>query len=1800
MGFPVNAEIRTVISTFWMCLQVAVGQSLENVGIGNYSGIITHTGASYQALSTQADYSVPNNGAAATTLTCRMGFQLIDGGGGIVAGETFTTPFTLFIPAGETASGTQSVSLASVPLVADAPYRVVARLYRQTSPTTYAGFGVPVTGSEYRWKVVDAGSSAGVVAWVNTPLALARNYAVATIAAGESFQVAVQGVIGRLDLTDAAVTSDNYNVYLDATITGDQVGDVPLVNARTTLAVALANHTAAGGPAAVALNQTLDLQPLGQLDSTDSYTITIVLRYAGPDNAEVLGYTASLGSQTLLHFNGTLLFGSTSTQIQSFEDSPVAGAITFGTSAAATIAIPPGGAVLTGQPAFTFTSDPGTLQVLLLPDGTAQAIVGAVTVSGPGPTDTDAVNGITFSRTGITLDPDAGIVATLSVTFPAGFGVANGPGKRRLRGNFPVNNVALDGSLRPSGVMTLSPSAISADQLYAVHEDLPLAFASFGIDWDVGAGTLTVHRISTYNVRAYELNQLDSEAATLDDPSAAIHPSNDGYFRNPASDAGLDIVITADAQGRAVLTTAQIDLPPSNFTAHFPAGTNVAWTQPGVVVISNGAIDATQSSLPGASDAVFTTSPGAPSNPSPVASDAFTFTPGDAAWTFTTDGGLHAEGGIVAAPLRWGARDAAHFASVTDNFTSASAHLPGPVLRGTDATTTNDNRPGELLLSGHGQPGDASYIERCGAANYLTGLADYAGVNFRVAADGTQNATSLIGNASVGPYPLRGTCKYYARTAGISGIHEAVTSAFAAQAGGFVVYGFALSLNNYQLALRDNAEVDSLVSGTVNVPGAHGQAGFAQPFDKMKFTSKGDPSELILPDPNSFEQTLAYWNAKLYPATVEFQPHPTIPSLFALVFGGDVLLSGVVKDPIHGALGFLPSGQLVAAANGFPGVNSRLKPPKLLALHGTGSYRDPSLPGFNVHPVSDIYFNDPNAAGAPDAGFVAFAGTVDVPFFQDLRVHVLARANGGSTSVRAGWSDGTGANFFNNAKFDSSNRGFPPGITCAQYENDTEPNDYFDPNGDAAHQTHNPYNVMANQSWLHFVDFAMPVTWDPALRRFVSSLPEQRDFLVLNSQRVLKQLTPSGAEIRFGLQFNNIPRLNLASLVIDEQEVSNELINLIPNGPDLVAGTQAFKKLLNNQSDDLINAAVSAALDGVINAFFDQLTNAGAHSAQDAVNQLNALIGVAGDSLRGQMSTSLGGIIGDVGTANTVMNDFSDALTKINAGLGTADQLLAKDGNGKRGAFVTSTVNLALQTAGVPANERAQITDPVDTLINGDLRSTLDDVQDAVQEVHSLSNSAQGLVNDVRGVTQAALDTANAATGLPDQVLGSMRDYLANAAKNDPTGQYLSEVDLAKLKSDLKTAAMDAIRQSGFVADLQGTIRDAVEPLHDEYAAAFDQIFGVLNDVVHSALQEVSDTVVDQVNENLGKINRTVGQFSDTLKMTKVTGDAHIIGDVLDSAHIDSDLSLHVGGEVSLRGTLDFKRYHGDQPQPGCAIGGSPDGRMQITLGGDGNSSIAGCPPVHVKALGQYTMTASGNPLAVSGALSVEAGVHFDILSLKDAEFDFAFGALDNYIYTDVAGSILIFDADVKAFMGRTSDPAVLQKTDPLLGDVFAKLGLPAVSAANPMTGFYFNAVGDVALNRLLGIPDDVVTLKGRGGQGRFAFVNDRFADPSQFKVIPGMRWDVGLTVGIGPVTAGAELTALGGLDPLGLLQTGNAADIALSLFNPLNGGIHGDIASDFSVSGPFGFKKDFHFNAQGNYLPLPPPGTFFVNKLDF
>jgi hypothetical protein len=1763
-----------------------------NVLIPNYSGILVQAGGVLPAIPVQADYVV-NNFSSTKLLsgTYRVGFQLLDAGGNPMSPEAFSASFGVILPPLAADQGTVTATLAPAGLVTGTPYHVGTHVYVNQSGT-WVPAGFPGSSDNYQFTIIPVGTDSGVVAWMNAAT-VTRAYAVATAPGSDSFQVLAEGVLGRLDQPTQPVTTDAYQLFLNLTLTGARTGSIPLTNPRITVPVAVANHAADSGPAAVLINQTLDLRPAVQLDSTDSYTIQVAMSHAGPDGVEVPDQTQELAGQRLLHFNGTLLVGTMAATLSSLGTDPVPEGTVNGVGENTEIVIGDNGAILNAIPAYTL--QPGqNLHVLLGIDGTATASDPASVV----PASATPVNvaGVQFTLDGMTVDATGGHATGGTVRFPAGFGIASDPTVRRLNGDFPLGPLNLDAALNPTGVIELTPFALNAAALYAVHEDLPEQFTASSISWDTAAGTFAVHRTDMRHVRADETQALAALPLVPENLVAKMRPSNDGYLASPGTGAGRDVVVRADAQGRAVLDDATIDLPQGQFTAHFPAGVTIAWTGQGQLVIKGGAVDVTQSTLPGAADTLFSTLPGAPNLNLIGGSETLDFTTVD--WHFTPDGGLHAEGTIPSNTLRWGARNATDFAQSAGQFTTAAAYMPGAALRGTVAVTPLDMRPGELLLSGQGQPGDPTYVERPLTSGYAAGLADYPGLNLRATGAGAQTATSLLDDAVLGPYGLSAASKYYLRQAGVSGIHVADPAFFGGGGVALTMDGFHLTLTDYQLAFLDNSPRDSRVAGTVDVPGALGKPGFSVAFSKLGFDSQGHPHDVALVEAG--DKPLTYWHAQFHPLTAEFVATPTVPMATALVFGAEVLLPGIIQEPVRGGLGFFPNGNLVTAANGIPGVNSRLKPPKTLSLHGTGSLNNPAIPAFSVQPVTDFYFNDPAVASPPADGFVAFAGTIHVPFFQDLKVHVLARADTGRTAVRAGWSDGK-SDFFNNHYFDSNNVGFPTGVTYPVYVNEDEPPNftYYD-ESDVTHTNRNPYNPIARQSWLGFVDFAMPVKWDPAQRIFLSSVPEDRRFLVLNSQRTIQKLTPSGAEIRIGLQFNKLPRLSLTSLFIDDREATQELIQLIPQGKQLADALDSFGKLLNGNSDQLVEDGVDTAVDSFLDYLFS--ANGPLHGVADAAGAAAVLNGAASPAFnqaRIELVNRLSGVVGAITDANSIAGKISDALNTIDGGLSTADQLLQKDSQGNRGTFIADAVNAA-KTLGLQSADVDSVSGSITAELNGELAPTLDDIQGTLDQVHSLSQSARGFVDDARQVMQGALQVANGAGALPDQMLAGMHDYFAKA--HDPTGQMLAELGPAQLRAALKSAIHDTIRESDFLAQIQQTVRDLAESLHEQYGSAYEQLFGVFNDVVRSGLEELNNQVVDHLNDTVGKINRAYGAFSQSLELSKAEGNLHILGDVVDSAHINATLGLHVPDRVTLIGTLDFKHSQADQAVPPCAFG-VPDGRMQITVSASGDASLGGGAPAHAEVHGQYTMNAQGEPLAVTGGLSLSADVHVDIVSLKKADFEFAFGQYDNYIRAEGAGSILVFDVTTRAFFGKTCDANLVKWIDPQLDELFANLNnWPAVSTNHPLIGYYTMADGDVILNRIVDIPDSVVTVKVGGGTGNFMFVT-----PDLASLILGMHWRYAAGVGAAGVSGGAEFKALGALGPIHLLTDNGLPAIADTFSDffkdPLNllpGVIHGKLTLEAKAWGVT-FPADLSFTATGHYVPpplVPPPGGFLVNKV--
>lgn len=1775
----------------------------SGAGIGSftdYTGFALQDGAgNFQGLPVAAPCQLVGT-SIFTTFKVRAGFTLMDGGNMAVGAETFTATETRLVGPHATLNLTLSTVLVPTGIAEGASYRLVAQLYRERSgaPGVWDPLGPARWSLPYRFAFAVAGQEAGTTAWLRE-ITLEREFAIANRPGFEGLRFHVHGVLGRgVGLADPPAV-EPVTFQLALVLGGATGGVVPLQQSRVTLTYPLANHSPTGGPVAVTFNETIEVVPAGPLDPSDVYSLVATPVVTEPDGSERATLPAMIAGQKLLFFNGTLRFGAVATELRALDGTNGGNGPAPGGGELATIYLPAGGIVHPTVAGYT-AGAPGGLSVALRPDGTADALAAVTWTAAPG-AERGVVNGVRFRRGTVTLDDTGFSASPLHVQLPAGLGLTDSPTSRRHKAEHAVPTGRLDETLAPRGLVVMRASDLGVARLYAAHEALPLVFETARITWDVASGDFAVAREDTRHTQAPELDRLDVVRGAT---GLWLRPSNEQYYRRPLPGPHPEIVFRADAAGRAVVYDALVELQPGDFYAHFPMIARIAWTGAGAVQWRNGIVAPAESSLTAAAafpyayttDCGVACAGGGAGTPAEFA----LFTPAGN-WEFTVDGGLRAAGTIGAAPLRWGGRPGGTYAHETEPFTDARVLLAGHVLHAAFATTEDDQRPGALLEAGHAAPFDESLVERPRTPGYAQGFADYPGLNFRVGADGAKTAQSRLGDRPLGPYALAGTSKYYFRLEGVSGIHEAVTASFTALLGGLEIYGFPMTLDGLRLSYLDNRNRDSRIAGDVAVRGVKGHPGFSQDFTNLALRCGGELGELTLPQPNAAPHTLHYWRAQFLAHRAEFVPTGTTcaPTGAVLVFGADVSLPRIVKEPLPGALGFHSDGHLVTAADAkvlnIVGVDSRLRRPTRISLHGNGSNQDATRPGFVVTPIADLYFNDARPADAPDEGFVSIAGTIDVPFFEDLRVHVLARATGGDTFVRGGWTD-AGRTFFTHADFDAANRGFPPTGDLRAYLGDSG----FDP--------------VARKDWHGLATFAFPVRWNPLRREFNGTRSPEAEFLVLTSEQLLERLTPSGADLRFGMHFTGLPRVNLAALVIDADEGLGQIVQHLPGGGDLVTAAKTLEQLLAGRSDQLIDQTIDAQVESFLTAEVVP-----ALAALQSAAEAQAYFAGNAVPLGGALRTQLDGLAGTAASTDTILREVDAALGKLDTGLAAADGLLRKGANapfqllpdGPRGQFLAASVALAGGQAG-GLDLAAEI--------NGPLKGTLDEVHREIVALHDAVGATRGTLDSVRAALQAALAAANGATGLGPQGVEAMRRYFETAALNDAAGRFLVEQaptaaeSRAKVHAELRRLVRDRVHASAFARDLRAALKDLLEPLRDDYRTALDRVNDGLNGLVRDAIASGVGDLANELKGPAADANKAIGAFKDTLELAKLNGTAHIDGDTLTAAHIDAALGLHFPDAVRISGWLDYRHYKSGQPDYD-GIPAPAEGRVEVILHAEGKAELADNPPIQATLEGRYAMAPDGSPRAIGGLFDFTSDLQFDNFSLKNLRLEFAFGDRDNYVYGRGQGSVWFIDCDARVFMGRTVKQSVLERVDRDLGPLLGQFGFTQIDYLNPVSGIYCNADGEGSLNEFFGIPDTpLLKIKGRGGEGTFAFLNDRMLTFKPLvdgaKLIVGKRIRRGLDVKLGPVGAGAELIALGALDPLSpLTGAKDPLDVAGSIFQQgglLKGAITGRFTAEFTVGvWPLEatLEKEFRFTASGAYTPpplAPPPGFIYVNEIDF
>lgn len=1561
-------------------------------------------------------------------------------------------------------------------------------------PTNLSLSGVQAPGNTYvHFPSTDA-ASLQIVAEMSGA-AYTQRFRVQTAASASSdsgFTIAPTIDLYRYD--EAVASAANINVRFTVTMQDDLGNAVALETSvfdRT--ATSVQPYTLSGGfpfftyspNAQIGLAVSpLTVKPSGQLDPVNrTYTATVKVAYedmAGVYTGVLNG--AATAASRLVDLNGQLYFGSIATTFSDVTNDPASAAgVVAGGRLPTTLTVAAANGTIDGAgSAYKFGGVATTVGV----DASGDAYFtggGSVPVAGPA-TDSDTLNSINFTRQSMSLS-SAGLKAgTLIVSLPPGVGYTASAGTRQFDATLSQSAVPLDQSLNPSGAVSFAGGRLT-------EESKPVEFAVSGIDWTGSAGTFTATVTGVTPVRKAGLDALFANRLKLADVSSATKAANDHVYLGANAVAGGTLTIGLDSNKNGTLTTRLI-LGASKFYPHMPCADVTDSSQD--VSYVNGVIDiAADKVLPASSSLGGVAAFDIPHNRAcadkPDATPAcgaapdtarVRFTPSGGVLRFTRDGGLQGDGATDDAiaggdfRLKWGQdpTDVAKYAhSLNTLFSGGSYLMAGSSLiggiKGTGSTAPGVSTSawmgaGSLLYSGVDRAVVAAdNVVRPGTASYLEAdaqIADYAGVNFRVSDIGAATAASRIAGTPTPPYNLAVRSQYYARNAGVSGVHEAQTFNES-----MLLYGYPVDFTAFKFSYLDNFNERSLTSASITLPSP---AGFTIAFEELSLTCPGGLIGAKVDSAVGLE--LLYWdNAPITPLSLRFETSgacdPGAPAV--LVLGVEARCE-LFANKLCGELGFRPSGQIATRTDGGEPFDSRLKVPAV-GLPGPGSKT------YAFTPCQDAYFNSQNKPGAPATGFLSLAGSVDVPFFKDLDWHVHTKAKyipglpPSLYAVASGWTDGADT-FFNNVFFDAGNKGFAGGNAEGYRQSSAEGSDYA---------------VTAEQDWLGITDaFHYDLRWNEGGRAF-SSDDVTKDFFVATLTHRAKYLCPETAELTFGLEYDGLPQLNIAGLATGALDAGvgytqNVIDALGSTATDqLLGGIDAGKDLLSNELENLIAPVV----DGAIMTSVDELLNAlyglpGSASVQitsaDAADALQTRVRNAGGAVRQGIDDAFAAT--GVGTASALADE---KLAAVQGGVAT----LVADPNGLlRTAGVKKLVSSlvareAPQFISLIAGELAgaALDDVINSPALGQVRGSLVDANTVLSQMRSrITDPSTGIAAQLQDAVSAEI------AGLTDSIADSIEDELGHYAVGASID--LPEVPRVQLRAYIRQEIIDHLIESQILGVLQTQLRhyaqDAVAAVTNQLDNGLQQVNGTLRDVIATRLAEVDESINGEI----------LGPMSDMIGSGRLNGYAHIEGDSLSMLRVDGLFRFKVPDDLELKAYLQIRKLTSDNAG-GCVPAGAT--ANEILIGAE-KVPLKWLSPDLVASLGVKFTLMGGDPIGLGGFFDMSGGpLSFEAFQINDMNAALAFGAIDgdpfkaeNYLAASADLTIGEYGMAGGVFFGRSCSLDPIALIDP---EVAGVLGAP------PFTGAYLYGEARLPVNELIGIPSTcMLNLVVGAGAGVFFF----------------------------------------------------------------------------------------------------------------
>jgi hypothetical protein len=1429
------------------------------------------------------------------------------------------------------------------------------------------------------------------------------------------------------------------------------------------------------------------------------------------------GQVAPGGCPPLPELTGVLRFGNATAQFVPDTAALAASAVPPslpGTVAQVQVPLGAAGGWLTGFPDHRIG---GTLTGHVSPQGDIVVTDPvAVQFTGAGP-DIATLAGVQLVRQGITLGPAGAVAGQLKLYFPAGLGVALEPlGKntlvRAVRGAVP-----LDPSLNPADPMELVRSDFTSDltstTLYPMLDRVPVRFATPSILYTPSAGRFSfIAAAPPVFHREPQLAILFNQIVNQH-PGAEIPASNDFPFLAARETLGAIRVGTRPG-GAAAVVSLSLALDPQKFGGtgttvwmHHPA-LSVTWSQASESRFSifNDSVDEQSSGLRGAGESVSWYAQGVASvgcegeaEADPVPTEEMRFIPDDAEWRFTRDGGLRAEGAATggasnpgALTVEWGAylqgttTQYAH--RIVTPFPAARVLTAGLAVRADQlAPVAAGAQPAALLLSGLGAPGDEGRVERPGTPAYLEGLSDYAGVNLRCT-PGTFQAVSRLADQPTPAYALASAAKYYLRPGGVTGRHLTAPGAPNIQ---FTAYGSSFTLSALNLSFLDGVNLASGVNGSLQVPPP---ADFSLAFKSLTFGGQGQLQQATIFTPQA-DKVLGknYWGLQFTPLSLDF-PQPQVcpapgPGTGFIRILARAAVTGLSSQPMTGNLALL-NGNLVTEADTV-GIGhsplSRFAPGPQVALAGPENG-----PPWIVHPVSQVSLNKhPNTPTVTEPGGATLAGLMDVPFFTDLPVVLSTNANNQITPapevyVRQPWSA------LASTPHDPAHAGAPAGVSLMAFR--TTP--AWDPH--------------ATREWQGILSLDLPVHLQ-ANRVFRSRTPVDGDVVLFHLNQAVRSMTPTVAELTFDGSVTAdisalIPQVNVAKLLQD--------VGLLPLQADLVAAVTGALEMVVSLDALLADHLQTVLAPGLAVTAGHQVTPeffAALAAAADRGAKLDSL----GGGLTADVVALLGG--GSSGLNGHWRRDFLARVTQARQGMQAAQALVASASNFKKlGGAIGTVIGLAVP----PGDPDAQ---------------QLGALQSAFAQVVARLQGIETALTPGGELTAALAAAFGGGTGAGPLVGKALEDLKSKWAAPGAGGDALyGSATAAMLAADLTASLTDRMAGSAFAGAAGALLRQH---------AGDAQTLGrqALDDTLHAAEHLVSAALNDAANAPISKALGTAGPnetpLGGYLAAARLRGYGRLNGDTLQELRLDGETRLKVPDEMKFEAWFLLRQVDSTTPGGAClAAGGAA---AEIAMGGGGKLKWAG-KTTSLSAGGKVALSASGQPVALSGDFSFHGDFDFSEVAVNDVKLGFGFGANNGYVYGRGAGAISSMSVEAGVFVGQTCDTAVIGHADEDIGSLLNTV-LPGFSL--PVKGALVYAEGGMSLMPIIGIPPScVLDLRVHGGQGYFGFFNGSGQVVAGVKQLQGLSGELLCLVdasgklatvmaGVGSVSGGSpHLSSLNGV----------------------------------------------------------------------